>query len=208
MRPFEARPYGDRAVLLDVADEKLVLPLRDALMGLENPAILSVVPAARTVLVEYAPDAITLVDLFDAAEARLGVNPQQHDAGGAPIDVPVRYDGEDLASVADLVGVTVDEVIARHTAPTYLVQFCGFSPGFAYLTGLDPLLHLPRLATPRALVPAGSVAVAGEYAGVYPRSSPGGWRLLGRTQTTMFDLERDPPALLRPGMHVRFVQQP
>ncbi|MCL2465368.1 MAG: urea amidolyase family protein, partial [Micrococcales bacterium] len=125
------------------------------------------------------------------------------------VEIPVVYDGEDLAEVAALTGLAPDEVAARHAAGRYRVAFGGFMPGFAYLTGLDPVLVVPRRATPRTRVPAGAVAVAGQYAAVYPRATPGGWRLLGRTETVMFDLARDEhPALLMPGDEVRFVPVP
>ena len=128
-------------------------------------------------------------------------------APGETVQIVLDYDGPDLASVAEQTGLTVAEVVRRHQAPDYTVQFCGFSPGFGYLTGLDPALELPRLASPRAAVAAGSVAIAGEYSAVYPSSSPGGWRLLGRTESVLFDLNRSPPALLRPGTTVRFCRQ-
>jgi KipI family sensor histidine kinase inhibitor len=116
----------------------------------------------------------------------------------------VRYDGPDLAAVAERAGRPEAEVIARHTAGDYRVAFCGFAPGFAYLTGLDPSLHVPRLARPRTRVPAGSVGIAGEYTAAYPRPSPGGWHLLGRTDADLWDLARAEPALLTPGTRVRF----
>ena len=122
------------------------------------------------------------------------------------VEIPVRYDGADLAAVAERVGLSLDEVVALHCAPEYTVRFCGFSPGFGYLDGLDPRLHVPRHSSPRTSVPAGSVAVAGEFTGVYPRSSPGGWQLLGRTDAPLWDADRDPPALLTPGARVRFVR--
>jgi KipI family sensor histidine kinase inhibitor len=125
---------------------------------------------------------------------------------GASDVLPVRYDGADLDSVARECGLTVPEVIRRHCEPEYTVQFCGFAPGFGYLSGLDPALRLPRLASPRPAVPAGSVAIAGEFTGVYPRSSPGGWLLLGHTDAVLFDLDRQPPALLRPGVSVRLTR--
>jgi biotin-dependent carboxylase-like uncharacterized protein len=124
-----------------------------------------------------------------------------------PVVLPVRYDGADLAEVASLTGLGVAEVVRRHAAATYTVAFGGFMPGFAYLTGLDPVLHLPRRSSPRTRVPAGSVAVAGEFAAVYPSATPGGWRLLGTCTTPLFDVHRDPPALLRPGTRVRFVAE-
>ncbi len=127
-------------------------------------------------------------------------------APGRLVEITVVYDGADLAEVARLTGLTVDEVVARHAAARYRVAFGGFMPGFAYLIGLDPALVVPRLATPRTHVPAGAVAIAGEYAAVYPRATPGGWRLLGRTDAVMFDpAQDDRPALLGPGDEVRFV---
>jgi biotin-dependent carboxylase-like uncharacterized protein len=126
-------------------------------------------------------------------------------AGPARAELPVCYDGPDLAEVARLAGLSVAEVIARHAAAEYTVGWLGFSPGFGYLTGLDPALcDVPRLAQPRLRVPAGSVAIAGGLAAVYPSASPGGWRLLGRTSAVLWDPGRDPPALLAPGMRVRF----
>jgi KipI family sensor histidine kinase inhibitor len=126
-------------------------------------------------------------------------------AAGRLVEIGVRYDGEDLTDVAERLGVEVAEVVARHSAPTYTVACLGFSRGFPYLDGLDPVLRLPRRDTPRARVPAGSVAIAAEQAGIYPQTSPGGWHLLGRTDAVLFDPGREPPALLAPGDRVRFV---
>ncbi|MEV0349162.1 allophanate hydrolase subunit 1 [Nonomuraea sp. NPDC050680] len=125
-------------------------------------------------------------------------------AGAEVVVIPVVYDGEDLDSVAELAGMSVDDVIARHTGRELVVGWLGFAPGFAYLIGLDPTLHLPRLATPRTSVPAGSVAIAGPYSAIYPTASPGGWRLLGRTATRIWDVDAEPPSLFRPGTRVRF----
>jgi KipI family sensor histidine kinase inhibitor len=198
-------PYGERAVLIELAVADDVLPLRNALLAEAHPAVLAVVPAARTVLVEFDPAAIAAAELRamiqrcaqapDSAADRL--------SGEPAVELEVHYDGADLDSVARQSGLTVAEVIRRHSSAVYTVQFCGFSPGFGYLSGLDPALRLPRLASPRPAVPAGSVAIAGEFTGVYPRSSPGGWLLLGRTETVLFDLDRSPPALLRPGATVQ-----
>jgi biotin-dependent carboxylase-like uncharacterized protein len=120
------------------------------------------------------------------------------------VTIPVRYDGADLADVAKATGLSEDEVVSVHTGPNYTVAFTGFAPGFGYLTGLDERLRLPRRDTPRTRVPAGAVAVAGEFTGVYPRPSPGGWHLLGSTTAPLWDPSREAPALLRPGMTVRF----
>ena len=124
------------------------------------------------------------------------------------IEIPVSYGGthgEDLDATANELGIAPAELIARHAEATYTVAMIGFAPGFPYLSGLDPTLALSRLATPRTRVPAGSVAIGGAQTGIYPRESPGGWRLLGRTPLRLFDAQRDPPSLLAPGDHVRFV---
>jgi KipI family sensor histidine kinase inhibitor len=200
-------PYGQSAVLIELAGAPDVLPVRDALLARAHPAVLAVVPAARTVLVEFDPSAVSGAELRRLIEGCL-TGPASAAAPRQPepaVELVVRYDGADLASVARECGLTVPEVIRRHCAPEYTVQFCGFAPGFGYLSGLDPVLRLPRLASPRPAVPAGSVAIAGEFTGIYPRSSPGGWRLLGRTDAVLFDLERRPPALLRPGTAVRLM---
>lgn len=185
--------YGDQALLIETEQP---LAVRNALVAQGYSAI----PAARTVLVEFTGAAPDVRELLDGVEE--SAIPAR---SGDVLELPVYYDGADLAAVATLAGLTEAEVIAAHTQAEYVVQFCGFSPGFGYLTGLDPRLQLPRLASPRASVPAGSVAIADEFTGVYPRSSPGGWRLLGRTDADLFDLGRNPPALLTPGRAVRFV---
>jgi KipI family sensor histidine kinase inhibitor len=120
------------------------------------------------------------------------------------VTIDVRYQGADLARVASALGISVDEVIAHHSHTTFEVAFFGFSPGFAYLAGLPAELHLPRRDTPRTSVPTGAVAIASAYAAVYPRSSPGGWHLLGHTDAVMFDPRRSPPTLLTPGAKVQF----
>lgn len=164
--------------------------------------VVEVVPAAETVLVDCS-DAAHLAAAMRCFDEVRPVGASED--AGVTVEIPTRYDGVDLDAVAAATGLTVDAVIARHGAPTYAVAFCGFAPGFGYLRGLDPLLHLPRRRTPRTAVPAGSVAIAAEYAAVYPRSSPGGWHLLGTTDVALFDPGRTPPALLAPGTRVRFV---
>lgn len=182
--------YGESALLVE-HDEPL--RLWAALRGHEG--ILDVVPAARTVLVS-GPGARAAVD------AVLAVDLPPYSPPTALVEIPVTYDGVDLD---DINGLAADEVIALHTSVEYVVAFLGFAPGFPYLTGLPERLRVPRLATPRTSVPAGSVAIADEWCGVYPTASPGGWRLLGQTAVTLFDARRDPPALLAPGTRVRFV---
>ncbi len=205
MTGWRLLPYGTGAVLVELTGASEVLPLRNALLEQGHPGVRAVVPAARTVLVEFDPDAVAVADLRAWIERCLAApaGPAAGDQTEPAVELAVRYDGADLSSVARQCGLPVSEVIRRHSAAEYTVQFCGFAPGFGYLSGLDPALRLPRLASPRPAVPAGSVAIAGEFTGVYPRNSPGGWLLLGRTDAVLFDLDRRPPALLRPGTAVR-----
>jgi KipI family sensor histidine kinase inhibitor len=203
MTGWRLLPYGTGAVLVELAGAADVLPLRDALLAQGHPAVHAVVPAARTVLVQFHPGAVAEVQAWISRCLAAPAGPSTAGRPEPVVELAVRYDGADLESVARRCGLSVPEVIQRHSAAEYTVQFCGFAPGFGYLSGLDPALRLPRLDSPRPAVPAGSVAIAGEFTGVYPRSSPGGWLLLGRTDAVLFDLDRRPPALLRPGTPVR-----
>ena len=207
--PPRLLPYGEDGVLVELADLAAVRAL-DAVLRADLPSgVVDVVPAARTVLVrgDRRRRAAWVGDVADAVLR--AATPSA--ARGRVVEVPVVYDGQDLGDVADAVGLSVEEVVARHLAggpDGYRVAFGGFAPGFAYLVGLDPRLHVPRLATPRTRVPAGAVAVAGEFTAVYPAASPGGWRLLGTTSMTMFDPTRDraDAARLAPGDVVRFAR--
>jgi KipI family sensor histidine kinase inhibitor len=225
----ELRPYGDRALLALLHPDQ-VGPLNAALhreldragarpvaaeftrgtdLDRDLAGVVDVVPAACSVLIEFLPvpgRAARLAELIRSLQAAAEAAPPPDDGEDGPqLTIECRYDGADLADVATAVGESVEAVIQRHTAGRYVVQFCGFAPGFSYLTGLDPLLHMPRHSSPRARVAAGSVAIAGEFTAVYPRSSPGGWQLLGHTDAVLFDAARTPPALLPPGARVRFV---
>jgi KipI family sensor histidine kinase inhibitor len=171
--------------------------------------VLDVVPAYASLAVFFDTSAITAGEvrswLHAQASAPLG---QAHATPARRVEVPVLYGGEhgpDLDSAAAELGLPPHELVARHAAGEYRVAMIGFAPGFPYLSGLDPALALPRLATPRTRVPAGSVAIAGGQAGIYPRESPGGWRLLGCTPLRLFDPAHEPPSLLQPGDRVRFV---
>jgi 5-oxoprolinase (ATP-hydrolysing) subunit B len=197
-------PYGERAVLLEPTDPAAVLTVRDWLVEQGYPGVVAVVPAARTVLVEVDPALLSVIRLRELLTGAEPVPPTDP-APGNLLELPVRYDGADLAAVADQLAIGAEELIRLHSGTEYTVSFCGFSPGFGYLSGLDPRLRVSRLATPRPSVPAGSVAIADEFTGVYPRVTPGGWRLLGRTDVPLFDLSRQPPAVLTPGTRVRFV---
>src|SRR5450755_359686 len=195
------RPAGDAALLVDCGG--IAARLASAITSGRLPGILEVVPGARTVLVSVEPGSWELAELGRRILA-LPLPDSPADAGTLA-EIPVSYDGPDLAEVAELTGLTVSEVVARHQAAEYRVGWLGFAPGFGYLTGLDAALaDVPRMATPRVSVPAGSVAIAGGLAAGYPAASPGGGRLLGRTPAALWDPRRDPPALLAPGMRVRF----
>jgi 5-oxoprolinase (ATP-hydrolysing) subunit B len=195
--------YGEHAVMAEL-DDATAVPRVRAAVG-EEPGVVDAVAGARTVLVVLAPDAgAEARAAVRAALLRTGTGAPEHRPRSEPVVVPVVYDGADLADVAAEIGLSVDEVIALHTRADYVVRFCGFSPGFAYLDGLDARLQVPRRSEPRTSVPAGSVAVAGEFTGIYPRRSPGGWRLLGRTDLVLWDPARTEPALLVPGAAVRF----
>jgi KipI family sensor histidine kinase inhibitor len=194
-------PYGDRAVLVELPLDADVLAWRRGIEQLAIAEIDELVPGERTLLLRLNRP----VDVPSFAERLAQAAPASAPAKqAAELMLDVRYDGADLAEVARLVGASPDDVIAWHSAARYTVAFCGFAPGFAYLHGLDPRLQVPRLATPRARVPAGAVAIAARYASVYPRPSPGGWRLLGSTDAVLWDVARTPPALLPPGTAVRF----
>ncbi len=197
---MRVRPYGDAALLAEPEDAGAVLALAEAVRGAAG--VLEVVPAARTVLVRGEPGGLAELErrLYDLAATLRPDRP----ATGAEVVLDVYYDGADLDATAAELGLDAAELARRHAAGRYVVAFCGFAPGFAYLAGLDPALHVARLAEPRTRVPAGSVGIAGEFTGVYPRSSPGGWRLLGRTDAVLWDLDRTPPALLPPGTRVTF----
>ena len=194
-------PCGDRAVLVEVADLTRVAALAAALDGSPLPGQSEVVPAARTVLVRFdRPPTETDAALLH----RLAAAPAPPRADAPSVELPVVFDGPDLTEVAQLVGRPVPALVEALTAVEFTVAFSGFAPGFGYLTRLPEELQVPRRATPRTRVAAGSVGLAGPFAGAYPRESPGGWQLVGRTDAVLFDVDRDPPALLVPGAHVRF----
>ncbi|GAA4773802.1 allophanate hydrolase subunit 1 [Actinomycetospora chlora] len=207
---MEVRPAGPEALIVDLDGLGAVAAVGAALRGAldrgELPGVVDVVPAARTVLVTAPGDRGALAAvrvLLQGVDTTAA--PARDEAGS--VELPVVYDGEDLELVARDAGWSTDEVVTAHTGAELTVAFGGFAPGFAYLTGLPEALQQPRLDTPRPRIPAGSVGVAGEFGGVYPRTSPGGWRLIGRLTDdapTLFDPDRDPPALLVPGTTVRF----
>lgn len=195
--------YGDRALLLEFDSTAEVLAWSAALRDAGIPGVLDVVPAARTVL-------LTL----DGSSRQNAVRRRLHTlqvaarapttAAGDPLVIDVVYDGDDIAEVAERTGLTAHQVVDAHTGKPWTVGFCGFAPGFAYLVGGDPRLTVPRRSDPRPSVPAGAVGLAGEFTGIYPRRSPGGWQLIGRTDAVLWDVDRPEPALLTPGTQVQF----
>lgn len=198
-------PAGRLAVLVEVDDLETVIALHAALRRDPPAGVIDMVPAARTLLLVH-DDSTSLPRLADRVRDQQ-LDPVGH-RGGEPVKIRVTYDGADLDEVAKETGLTGGDVARRHAAGDYVVAFIGFAPGFAYLVGGDPALQVARRDTPRTRVPAGSVALAGEFTGVYPREAPGGWQLIGSTDATLWDLARDPPALLPPGTPVRFVAGP
>jgi len=195
-------PCGPTAVVIEVHGTDQAIELSMWLRARELAGVTELVPAATTVLVQTSTAAAlagldALVAEFEPT-GRPGIT-------GQLVAIDTVYDGEDLDDVATAAGISVEAVVALHSEATYVAAFCGFVPGFAYLTGLAPQLQLPRRSSPRPRVPAGSVAIATSFTGVYPTASPGGWNLLGRTEATMWDDHRERPALVEPGDRVRFV---
>jgi KipI family sensor histidine kinase inhibitor len=197
-------PAADSGLLVELADLDEVLALYAELVDSPPAGVVDLVPAARTLLLRLDPALTGVDEVARAVRAARPVPGVRPDAGH--LEVPVTYDGEDLAEVARHTGLGERGVVEAHTGQEWTVAFCGFAPGFGYLSGSDDRLHVPRRSTPRTRVPAGAVGLAGEFAGVYPRSSPGGWQLIGRTSLQVWDLDREPPALLYPGVRVRFVE--
>lgn len=196
-------PSGTAALLVELEDLDQVLALYAALSEERPAGVIDIVPAARTVLLMTDP---AVTDLADVERAVRATRPRPGPRATVDlVEIPVTYDGEDLDDVASMLGCDAGEVVRRHSGQEWTVAFCGFAPGFGYLASVSGLWDVPRRSSPRTTVPAGAVALAGEFSGIYPRASPGGWQLIGRTELAVFDLERDPPALLRPGTSVRFV---
>ncbi|MGI5442055.1 5-oxoprolinase subunit B family protein [Streptomyces shenzhenensis] len=199
---MRALTVGDRALLVEVASGEEARALHAELLRRRAEGSLivdEIVPAARTVLLDGLTDPSGWARELTAAEV-----PPASAHARTVVTLPVRYDGPDLAEVAAHWGVAEPEVARIHAAAEFTVAFCGFAPGFGYLTGLPARYDVPRRDTPRTAVPAGSVALAGPYTGVYPRSSPGGWQLIGTTDAVLWDHARVPAALLTPGARVRF----
>jgi KipI family sensor histidine kinase inhibitor len=205
------RSVGRDAVLVEVADfdaaaavYRLVRRLvADGQGGLQPPR--DVVPAARTVLLDHVADVDAWQRLLQSHAASLAEgSAKSGPLNGTEVVLPVVYDGPDLERVAAAWRCTPEQVVRRHARASYRVAFCGFAPGFAYCTSDPEAPPVPRREEPRTSVPAGSVALAGRYCGVYPQTMPGGWQLVGTTDVVLFDAGRAEPALLNPGDRVRF----
>lgn len=203
---MNVRYMGDGALLVETRDSAEAQRLRHALDAEHIPGLRQLVPGYDSLLIAADP-LLTDMDVLTRRLPGLLRLPQQPQVSKQH-EIPVRYADEDLEAVAAALGMDVAEVIRRHSAATYTVAFLGFAPGFAYLTGLDPALQVARLATPRTRTPEGAVAVAGEFTGIYPQATPGGWRVLGITTSRLFDATRTSPALFAPGDQVRFKVTP
>ena len=218
---MQIEALGDRALLLRLGDRidsglnARVLALAARIEAQRLPWLRDCVPAYASLAIHIDDRAFPgQVEPLVAAEAWLrhlvetSSATAKESATVRVIEIPVHYggdDGPDLDIVAQELKIAPQELIARHCAPRYRVAMLGFAPGFPYLLGLDPELNSPRLATPRSMVPAGSVGIGGSQTGIYPCASPGGWRIIGRTSLTLFDAARESPSLLVAGDHVRFV---
>ncbi|HMM83819.1 MAG TPA: allophanate hydrolase subunit 1 [Terrimesophilobacter sp.] len=198
-------PFGDRAILAEYDTLAETMDAFSSLVAVRPRGVRELVPAARTVLARIDPALISL----RAAEQWLSTTPSTHAASdmNASLIISVRYDGPDLAETAEILGMSAEELISRHSNAEWRCAFIGFAPGFAYLAGPTGL-EVPRRATSRQSVPAGSVGLAGEFTGIYPRSSPGGWQLIGTTDAVLWDETREDPSTIAPGMTVRFEVQP
>lgn len=200
------RRVGDRALLVLVGEPESTMAVTAVLRQAGLPGVEELIPAAETVLIRLAPDADIAEFGNRVINLLAGFRVDANDAqAGDPLLIPVRYNGSDLPDVARETGLSIAEVVAAHTGTLWRAAFVGFAPGFAYLTGGDPRLRVPRRSESRTSVPAGSVALAGDYCAVYPGQSPGGWQLIGSTDATLWDIDAEPPAAIQPGSWVRFV---
>lgn len=207
------RPCGDAALLVEMPDLDHVLVLLAAIESRRSQpgfeGLVDLVPAATTLLL-IADGAAAMPRLRDhvagvVRDLEALTSEEDRTQGGETLHITVRYTGPDLEEVAELTGLTPSEVVRAHTAKPWTVGFCGFAPGFSYLVGGDLRLQVPRRGEPRTSVPAGAVGLAGSFSGIYPRSSPGGWQIIGETDAVLWDVDRQPPALLQPGARVVFV---
>ncbi|MDD9339545.1 MAG: 5-oxoprolinase subunit PxpB [Providencia heimbachae] len=196
-------PVNLSAFMVELQSLEQTMALTDSLNDRPIKGIEEIIPAARTILVRYNP----IISLVDDLVREIALRDVSKTACKASklVTIPVHYNGEDLAEVAQYLGITINEVIQRHTENEYQVAFTGFAPGFGYMVSKQAQLHVPRRQSPRIRIPAGSVALAGEFSSVYPQASPGGWQLIGITDIAVWDIHREEPALLQAGYRVNFV---
>ncbi len=206
------KPAGDSAVAVifgDKIDESINKKVHAVANAIEKASpdwLIEVVPTYTSIYVYYDPLKLDYQEVLTAIKPFLSAEPR--DEKPRIVEIPTVYGGEfgpDIEFVAQHNGLTVEDVIEIHSKPLYRVYMLGFTPGFAYLGGMDERIATPRLERPRLKVPAGSVGIAGKQTGIYPLESPGGWRLIGRTPLRLFNPEKDPPTLLQPGDHIKFV---
>lgn len=200
------RPYGREAILVELGGVEEMVALQSALTESDLSGVTDVLPGARTVLVRFEPAEVTASALAALVRQQASnLEARTVKSSGPPVVVPILYDGPDLAYVAESCGLSAEEVVQRHSQPEYVVAFIGFAPGFYFLAGGDPALQkMPRRESPRTRLPRGSVGLAGEFTGIYPRESPGGWQIIGHTFAELWDLSVHPSARLMPGTRVRF----
>jgi KipI family sensor histidine kinase inhibitor len=212
--PPRLLPAGDSAIVVEYGeaiDDRInarVRLLQDVLAAGHHPGIVETVPTYRSLMVHYDPMVLSRQALEDLIGAAAGALPDASRESFRTVEIPVLYGGDagpDLADVAAIAGLDPQAAAGLHAGGDYVVFMLGFMPGFPYLGGLPAAIATPRLASPRTLVPAGSVGIAGAQTGIYPTASPGGWRLIGRTPVRLFDARQAPPAMLAPGDHVRFL---
>lgn len=210
---MRVEPASDSALLISFADvispaaNRRVISFLNAIHRLRDNRIHNLHPAYSSLLVDFDPLRLTHQELENLLAPLLAESDSPNSEAARQIEIPVCYEPEfapDLAAVSERSRLTATQVVEMHSAADYFVYFLGFSPGFAYLGELPSQLHVPRLATPRKNVHAGSVGIAGAQTGIYPNDSPGGWQLIGRTPLRMFDPAGIPPSRLQPGDRVRF----
>jgi len=208
MSELSVHPLGETALCctlpapLSLEQQQRVWQLAAGLANVDG--VQELIPGMNNLTLVFDP-LRTEPAALEAAALALWVKPPRRQQLGRLVEIPVIYDGPDLGDVASHCGLSIDEVLRRHTAGDYVVYFIGFQPGFAYLGGLDESLHTPRRSEPRVAVPRGSVGIGGAQTGIYPLVTPGGWQLIGRTSLALFDPQAEPPTLLAPGDRVRFV---
>ena len=198
-------PVNLSAFMVELQSLEQTMALTDSLNNMPIAGIEEITPAARTILVRYNPvitsvnGLVSEISLRDVSKVELKASKL--------VTIPVDYSGEDIAEVARYLGITIDEVIRRHTENEYQVAFSGFAPGFGYMVSKGAQLNVPRRSSPRVRIPAGSVALAGEFSSVYPQASPGGWQLIGTTDIAVWNIDREEPALLQAGYRVNFIDK-